>query len=136
MPCVYRDNTALPPQTAKVLVEVVRLLNSMPGNDAAHALRQLRGEPDARVILSVLRGGMDVTQRPSELSTTAPTVDNSLQNIELANHFPIAYPRLPRIPIDSLRAGLYNELTRPSPGVSPSRRSVLCTCLTSAYAVC
>ena len=135
MPCVYRDSTAIPPQTAKLLVEVVRLLNSMPGDDAVRALQQLRGESDARVILSVLRGGIDITQRPSELSTTTAVMDNGLQSIELANYFPIAYPRLPRISIESLRAGLYNELTRPSPGVSPSRRSVLCMCPTSTYAM-
>ncbi|KAI9163631.1 N-terminal fungal transcription regulatory domain-containing protein [Paramyrothecium foliicola] len=118
-PCVYRDSNPIPAPANKLLVEVIQLMSNMPPEEVARVVHQLRDESDAKVILSVLRGGMNSKNRPSELSTAVALMDDSLQTVELTAQFPTAYPRLPRIPAESLRAGLYDELTRPSPKGSP-----------------
>jgi hypothetical protein len=111
--CVYRGNAAFPLQTNKLVFEVVQLLGAMPQDEASRVLRVLRGEHDASVILSVLRGGMDSKQRPSDLSNAAAIMDDSFQSVELATNFPVAYPRLPLIRVEALRAGRYDNLTKP-----------------------
>jgi hypothetical protein len=122
--CVYRGNAAFPLQTNKLVFEVVQLLGAMPQDEASRVLRVLRGEHDASVILSVLRGGMDSKQRPSDLSNAATIMDDSFQSVELATNFPVAYPRLPLIRVEALRAGRYDNLTKPI----ADQRSVTQTC--------
>jgi hypothetical protein len=83
-------------------MELVQLLNNMLYDESRRVIHKLRDESDARIILSVMRRGMDGKQRPSKLSTVLAIMNDSLQILELATHFPTAYPHLvSSIPIES-----------------------------------
>ncbi|KAL7941836.1 N-terminal fungal transcription regulatory domain-containing protein [Trichoderma barbatum] len=121
--CTYRDDYKLTPESQKLLVEVMRLLNALPEKDSVRMMRSLRNETDAAVILSTLRGGMPATRRPSEIRNAVAIMDNSFQALELEAQNPNAYPFLPLLHPQTLPREAYQRLTssggQPAPVASP-----------------
>ncbi|KAL6805193.1 N-terminal fungal transcription regulatory domain-containing protein [Trichoderma sp. SZMC 28012] len=111
--CTYRDDYKLIPESQKLLVEVIRILNTLPDREALSILHSLRSETDAAVILSTLRDGVPAIRRPSELRNAVAIMDNSLQTVELESQNPIAYPFLPPIIPQALSGDAYHQLTTP-----------------------
>jgi hypothetical protein len=121
----------------------MQLLGNLPSEHVVNIVHKLRDETDARVILSALQGGMDAKQQPSGqpiAATTTTSMSSDLVAHELGITYPIAYPHLPHITLESLQAGLYHELTVPSSSAaptnqieySPRRRSLSSLMLTSS----
>jgi hypothetical protein len=67
---------------------------------------------------------MDAKYRPSDASTAAAIMGGGPQAGNLAAHFPIAYPRLPRMTTETLQEDSYDRLTRPSPSVPQTRLDI------------
>ncbi|KAL7933902.1 N-terminal fungal transcription regulatory domain-containing protein [Trichoderma chlorosporum] len=109
--CTYRDDYKLTPESQKLLVEVIRLLNALPERETIRMLHSLKSETDAAVILSTLRGGVPVNRRPSELRNAVTIMDNSFQALELESQNPNAYPFLPPIVPQTLSREAYRQLT-------------------------
>ncbi|KKP04360.1 hypothetical protein THAR02_03563 [Trichoderma harzianum] len=111
--CTYRDDYKLVPESQKLLVEVIRILNTLPDREALRILHSLRTETDAAVILSTLRDGVPAIRRPSDLRNAVAIMDNSFQALELESQNPIAYPFLPPIVPQTLSGDAYHQLTTP-----------------------
>ncbi|QYS95150.1 Zn(2)-C6 fungal-type domain-containing protein [Trichoderma simmonsii] len=109
--CTYRDDYLMTPESQRLLVEVMRLLNALPEKETLHILHSLRSETDAAVIYSTLRDGVPTTQRPSELRNAVAIMDNSFQTLELESQNPNAYPFLPPIIPQTLSKDAYHQLT-------------------------
>ncbi|KAK1237058.1 hypothetical protein MKX07_000480 [Trichoderma sp. CBMAI-0711] len=124
--CTYRDDYKLTPEAQGLLVEVMRLLNSLPEREAIRMLRYLKSETDAAVILSTLRGGISAIHQPSELRIAVATMDNSFHALQLGSQNPVAYPYLPPLQPQALPRDDFRRLTtmgsKPSSPYSPSRR--------------
>ncbi|KAK0755994.1 hypothetical protein N5P37_011462, partial [Trichoderma harzianum] len=123
--CTYRDDYELTPESQKLLIEVMRLLNALPESEALCMLHSLRSETDAAVILSTLRGGVPVTRPPSELRNAVAIMDNSFEALELEAQNPNAYPFLPPFAPQTLSMKAYQQLTtsgrQPAAALASSR---------------
>ncbi|KAH0497710.1 hypothetical protein TgHK011_004996 [Trichoderma gracile] len=124
--CTYRDDYKLTPEAQGLLVEVMRILNSLPEREAIRMLRYLKSETDAAVILSTLRGGISMIHQPSELRNAVATMDNSFHALQLGSQNPVAYPYLPPLHPQALPRDDFRQLTtmgsQPSSPHPPSRR--------------
>ncbi|KAK4082759.1 uncharacterized protein Triagg1_1649 [Trichoderma aggressivum f. europaeum] len=109
--CTYRDDYKLTPESQKLLVEVMRLLNALPERETIRLLHSLRSENDAAVILSTLRDGVPSIRRPSELRNAVAIMDDSFQSLELESQNPNAYPFLPPVMPQTLSKEAYSQLT-------------------------
>lgn len=101
--CSYRDESEFPHEAGKLVVEAVRILNSLPAEAAARTLQRLRGEANAPTIMSTLRreissggwqnGGDDDDENldAAASQTGLPGTDPPL---ELEVQHPVAYPAL------------------------------------------
>ncbi|KAK5990592.1 Nitrogen assimilation transcription factor nit-4-like protein [Cladobotryum mycophilum] len=129
-PCIYRE-VHLTKESAQHILEIIYLLNSMPKEEASRVLKFLKTEKDASIVLSVLRGGMDAKQRPSDATVAAAIMEESFLSLELEAQNPVAYPMLSPINIDVGGMRILHMLREqqtgnwpPSPreaGVSPTR---------------
>ncbi|KAL6879314.1 N-terminal fungal transcription regulatory domain-containing protein [Trichoderma novae-zelandiae] len=109
--CTYRDDYKLTTEAQKLLVEVMRILNTLPETEAVRMLRYLKNETDAAVILSTLRGGISAIHRPSELRNAVAIMDNSFHALQLESQHPSAYPFLPPLHPQTLSMEEYRRLT-------------------------
>ncbi len=93
--CTYRDESDLSHESRKDVVDVVRMLNSMPATEAIRTLRVLGTETNAPVILSTLRDVARTPHRPSADSSAAATSSDAPEALEFEIQNPTAYPVLP-----------------------------------------
>lgn len=97
------------------MLEVIRLLNSIPDDEALERLRILRREIDTSVILSILRQDVDSDQQPNQPKPSFEE-DDPFQELELAFQYPNVYPTVPRRNMDTLRETTYQQLVERSSG--------------------
>lgn len=117
--CAYRTEPQLAKESARRVVEVVHLLNAMPKEEAIRVLSFLKNHNDAAVVLSVLRGGMEAKQRPSDIAVATAVIKHSFQFLELEAQNPVAYPTLPPIQVDIQDDGALRRLVQPQGVGSP-----------------
>lgn len=98
------------------MLEVIRLLNSIPDDEALERLRVLRREIDTSVILTILRQDVNSGQQPDQSKSSSQEDDDPFQELELASQYPNVYPTVPRRNMDTLRETTYQQLVERSSG--------------------
>ncbi|KAF5646412.1 apo9 cpo9 [Fusarium tjaetaba] len=88
--------------------DFINLLRSLPIDQAADVLQRLRDNPDSLPVLSSIRGNSstNLTFQPSNLRNAraiAPPTGSATE-FELNAQFSMAYPRIPPVDLQSLRA--------------------------------
>lgn len=97
-----------------LLLEVIRLLNSVPDDEAVQRLQSLKKEIDTSVIMSVLRKDGDPKQEPPDLRVFTPPLGDAFQILELSAQNPNAYPLLPDLDLETLQEVTYQQLVQPN----------------------
>lgn len=92
--CAYRDESDLSHESRKLVIEVVRILNSIPAAEAVRTLRLLGTETNAPIILSTLRDEATARSEPSTESSTGAGSNDTSEPLEFEVQHPIAYPTL------------------------------------------
>lgn len=115
--CSY-ERGPLTPNAKLSIVEVVTLLNSLPPGETIRMLAMLKTETSAASILSILNGGMDSKQRPSEAALAASMLNRTFESMELEAQNPKAYPTLSSVGSEILRSSKYSRLLRSRGGTS------------------
>ncbi len=114
--CTYRDDEKRTTKGSPAIEAVVRLLDSLPTEQVEQVLGVLKSQAGPARVASVLRGGIDITQRPSGLAIGATTLGSSLVSQELEIHNPVAYPFLAPIHDIPIEQDTINRLTQPRGG--------------------
>lgn len=104
--------------TPEVVVEVLRLLRTLPDDRAANLLWVLRRNDDPATALSIIRGDTEEHTSNSGINPdheTPPTARDSLES-ELMTKNPAAYPPLlPIIPSVLAKSSLLRSARNPGP---------------------
>lgn len=87
--CTYRDQAEFSPEAGRLVVEVVKILNSLPTKDAIWTLQLLSGEANAPTIMSTLRDKTSITQKLAGDELNIPET-----RLEFEMQHPVAYPSL------------------------------------------
>lgn len=95
--CTYRDQAEVSPEAGKLVVEVVKILNSMPTKDAIWTLQLLSGEANAPTIMSTLREKASSRQKLAGEDLNIPET-----RLEFEIQHPVAYPSLALVSPDVL----------------------------------
>ncbi|KAF4508846.1 hypothetical protein G6O67_005177 [Ophiocordyceps sinensis] len=116
--CEYRDDAPLSDESKKLVVEMVKLFNTLPAADLIRIMPSLGEEPEASTILSILRG--DPTSHQTFKSAAATNITSgNFEHVELAAQHPIAYPVLTPFDPKALQSEPYRRLTEPAIGNIP-----------------
>lgn len=91
---MYRDESDLSHESRKILVEVVRILNSIPVGESVRTLRLLSAETNAPIILSTLRDEATARRERPFSSDGNATPDGQPAPLEFEIQNPIAYPAI------------------------------------------
>lgn len=122
--CDYRDESTLSHESRKLVVELVRILNSIPDAEALRTLKLLSTETNAPIILSTLRDeavGRDKSSLDPLPAATTPGASELLE-FELQN--PTAYPSVPPFDPKDLEKEPYVTLR----SVTQDRRQYMTLC--------
>lgn len=109
-PCIYRNDSELSHDSKLLLLEVIRLLNSIPDDETLERLRVLRREIDTSVILTILRQDVDSSQQPLDKSESSSEGGDPFQVLELSSQYPNVYPMVPHRSMETLRETTYQQL--------------------------
>lgn len=115
--CSY-ERASLTPNAKQSVVEVIQLLNSLPVEDTMRMLAMLKTQTDGASVLSILQGGMESKQRPSEAAMAAAVLNCTFESVEVEAQNPKAYPRLSSVGSEILRSSKYSRLLRSRGGTS------------------
>lgn len=110
--CVYRDESDLSNDSRSLVVEIFRMLNSVPSAEAVRILKLLSTETNAAVILSTLRDETSGMSQTSEDAAAGLDSEVNPEPLEFVVQNPIAYPIIS--PFD--RKLLEKELNLDQPG--------------------
>jgi hypothetical protein len=91
--CIYRDNGKRAAGGSRV-EEIARLLDSLPEEQVEQVLGVLQSQAGLGRIVSVLRGGVEITRQPFEFALASTILDLPFVSLELGAQNPIAYPFL------------------------------------------
>ncbi|KHN96822.1 uncharacterized protein MAM_05378 [Metarhizium album ARSEF 1941] len=108
------DDSELSQESRVLLIEVIRLLNGVPDEEAVRRLRELRKEIDTSVIMSTLRQVGDPGHAPREKSISTHSMGDSFQILELAPQNPNAYLPLTDMNWQTLQEATYQQLIQPA----------------------
>ncbi|KAK2590778.1 hypothetical protein QQS21_011532 [Conoideocrella luteorostrata] len=111
--CSYRDESEMSQESQSLVLEVIRVLNTVPAEEIIQKLQALKREIDASTILSILRD-QDILNLDADYSNTIATMNDELQSLELGPQNPNAYPTVPTLTSDTLRGDVYQQLIQPT----------------------
>ena len=110
--CVYRDEADLSNESRSLVIEIVRMLNSVSSPDAVRILKLVSNETNAAIVLSTLRDETRGSSQTTEDAAAGLDSEVNPEPLKFVVQNPIAYPII--TPFD--RKVLEKELNLGQPG--------------------
>lgn len=90
--CEYREDSDLRPESKKIVIEIIQLLNCLPAAQLRRVLEQLRTETNAATIMALLRDEAALAQESSGDFSTVVSPYEASGRTEFESRYPTAYP--------------------------------------------